>query len=349
MNRKHGLAVASTFFALCAAELLLRGPLRPELTETRDMAWQAQTRGMHIRLHQPDPRLIYVPRPNAAVEMDYGRAAFNAQQMRRSGTVPLQPERIRIAMIGDSLVWGDLLAEADTLPAQLETRMGVEVLNFGVTGYDTVQQAAWYRRHVRDFHPDVVVVVYCLNDTQIRSNPFSVYADKDERSRAQAEREWLQQVAPLRNETISVQWFRERGGPGIQLFAAVRHAFRWTRLFVLPGGYIDEYLLTARSPERFARVRGALTDLGEAIQADGARPVLVISPALYWWHRYQWDEIHDAVRAVAEDAGFEVIDPLEVWRGGDPAPYRFPGDNLHYTPYGAEQLAEIIAQRLREG
>lgn len=344
------LAMASTVASLALAEWLLAGPLRPQVTAERDAAWQDATREMHRALHQTDPELVYVPRPGARVEMDYGPAAFNTQGLREPGPVALEPgPGTRVAVLGDSLVWGELLAQSDAVPAALDRALGdgFEVLNFGVTGYATAQEAGWYRRRVRDFSPDVVVLVFCLNDFLHMSGPLHLYGSDPARAAWASERAWLDDIASLRNETISAAWLRERRGAGSQLRAAARHIVRWHRLFTLPGGYVDEIRLAAASPERAAGVRRALDQLGEDLEADGVPGVLVISPALYWWHRYQWDDVHAQVREMGEGAGFVVVDPIEGWRGDDPRPMRFDGDNLHYTAEGATRLAEVIAPTVR--
>jgi lysophospholipase L1-like esterase len=332
------LSLLSLVLSLLVAEALLRGPLRPELLQTRDADWQIRTRVLHARLHQPDPALIYTPRPGAVVEMDYGVVAVNDAGGR--GPTP----SARIAMLGDSLVWGELLAESDTISARLAGHLGEPVSNFGVTGYSTAQEAGWYVRVVRPEGPEVVVVVYCLNDMLMMSGPLHLYADRATRDAWIAERAWIEQAAPLRNESISRLWLTSRGD-GIQLLAALSHAARWLRLFTLPGGYTDEFLLAAADPGRRAATASALADLGTAIRADGAEPVLVISPALYWWHRYQWGDLHRFIAQSGADAGFSVLDPP---REGEPDDLRFPGDNLHYTPAGAEWIAARIAAFLRQ-
>ncbi|MCB9745002.1 MAG: hypothetical protein H6740_20590 [Alphaproteobacteria bacterium] len=328
-------------------ELLLGGPLRPELTDRRDAEWQAATRAMHVALHQPDPELIYAPRPGASVAMDYGEAAFNAQGLRESRDVSPRPgDRPRVIVLGDSLVWGELLAREQGLPAQLEARLEAEVLNLGVTGYDTVQEAAWYRRRGRALEPDLALLVFCLNDLLTMSGPFQVYADEGQRAAYAEERAWLEAAAPLRNESVSRLWFEARRGEGSQLLAALAHAWRWHRLFTLPGGYIDELLLSAREPARVARMRGAMSQLGADLEADGVQGVLLISPALYWWHDYKWGELHALAREAGEAAGFVVLDPITAWAGEDPTALRFPGDNLHYTPEGVARLADFSAPAL---
>ncbi|MFT5681502.1 MAG: hypothetical protein ACI8RZ_002408 [Myxococcota bacterium] len=332
------LSVVSLLIALLLAEVLLRGPLRPDLIETRDADWQIATRTLHARLHRPDPLLVYTPHPGASVEMDYGTVTVNAAGGRGAVT------SARVAMLGDSLVWGELLAEGDTLPARLAAHLGEPVSNFGVTGYDTRQEADWYVRAVRPTQPEVVVVVYCLNDMLMMSGPMHLYANPAVRQRWIDERVWIQETAPLRNESVSRLWLASRSSDGLQVLAAMAHTARWLRLFTLPGGYTDEFLLAADDPDHRQRTREALADLGARIAADGGEAVLVISPALYWWHRYQWDDLHRSVAEAGADAGFAVLDPP---REGRPDALRFAGDNLHYTPAGSDWLAGEIATFLR--
>jgi hypothetical protein len=96
-------------------------------------------------------------------------------------------------------------------------------------------------------------------------------------------------------------------------------------------------------------VRPALNALASDILADGAKPLLLISPVLEAWDDYHWGAIHEWVRETAEDAGFTVIDPLDAWRGAhDPEELRISGDNLHYDGSGNRVLGRTIADAVRE-
>jgi len=76
----------------------------------------------------------------------------------------------RIAVIGDSVTFGNAVAEADRFTEQLESllsgrlRRPVEVMNFGVGGYDTLQEVATLEDLALPFAPDLVIVGYCMND-----------------------------------------------------------------------------------------------------------------------------------------------------------------------------------------
>ncbi len=79
-----------------------------------------------------------------------------------------------MAVLGDSIAFGYWVAEEDAFARQLELLLGesrgegppVEVLNFGVPGYNLGQEIETLRSRVLAFEPDVVVLAFCLNDLE---------------------------------------------------------------------------------------------------------------------------------------------------------------------------------------
>lgn len=79
-------------------------------------------------------------------------------------------EVMRLAFLGDSFTLGVGVRDEDTFPAQVETQLSresepCEVLNFGGSGFDTADEIALMENYVLEFSPDIVVVVFFLNDT----------------------------------------------------------------------------------------------------------------------------------------------------------------------------------------
>jgi hypothetical protein len=72
------------------------------------------------------------------------------------------PEKLRIALFGDSFVHADEVNFEDTWGQILERDLfeGVEVLNFGVPGYGTDQSFLHYRELGKTFHPHIVLIGY---------------------------------------------------------------------------------------------------------------------------------------------------------------------------------------------
>lgn len=70
----------------------------------------------------------------------------------------------RIAVLGDSFVWGVGASDAELFPTLIEQAIpGSQVLNFGVSGYGPLQYHLLTDR-VLQFDPDVVVVAFCLGN-----------------------------------------------------------------------------------------------------------------------------------------------------------------------------------------
>jgi lysophospholipase L1-like esterase len=88
---------------------------------------------------------------------------------------------LRIACIGDSWTFGMNVNQDQTYPARLETLLKqqrpaseVEVMNFGVLGYSSFQGLELLKRRVLDLHPDVLVIGFGMNDSDVAG-----YRDKD--------------------------------------------------------------------------------------------------------------------------------------------------------------------------
>lgn len=96
------------------------------------------------------------------------------------------PNTYRIAMLGDSVLFGHGVADHDVVSYQLEHLLNrtakqrrFEVLNFGVSGFGTAEELVAYEKIVRPYNPDAVVVFYFSNDVgnTIVSGLFKVGAD----------------------------------------------------------------------------------------------------------------------------------------------------------------------------
>lgn len=345
------LALVSIVIALAAAEAIFRMRLAADdAPDGGDDEWRMRYRRMNETLYRrsDDPELVYEPVPSSSIEMEYGIASFNAASMRDDREHPETPSGPRLALVGDSLVWSEFVALEDSLGRRTEEALGDrwDVLDFGVTGYDTAQETRWYERNVRPFAPSVTAVVWCMNDMMIMSGPFERYANDEEHARKRAQERLIDREAPVRRETIDgVLAERERDAPIKVLARALGLFERWR----FDSSYTDEYLVMFRQRDRRARTRRALSRLGRAIRADHGRPVLVISPVLESWDDYHWAAIHRFVRDAGEHAGFDVVDPLDEWREcHDPEELRIGGDNLHYSPNGLRILGDTIARAIEE-
>lgn len=90
-------------------------------------------------------------------------------RFRRSKPVPQKPIRtFRIMVVGDSLTYGYGIDQKFTYANVIQEELGkdynVEVINLGVTGYQSQNILAVIRRFLPRYHPDFVIYGVCLND-----------------------------------------------------------------------------------------------------------------------------------------------------------------------------------------
>jgi lysophospholipase L1-like esterase len=110
-----------------------------------------------------DPLLGWSPRPLGSTPL----YRANAAGLRADREYPLEPPpgAFRVAAFGDSFVHGDEVAFADTWGQQLEAEMaGLELINFGVSGYGVDQALLRYQSVGRRYGARVVLIGFMTED-----------------------------------------------------------------------------------------------------------------------------------------------------------------------------------------
>lgn len=189
MPHKHHLVIktllvtSSLLVAVACCELFLRIAVRLDLLEKKHGFAQFMKKNQIATLHMTgsnahlfrftdDTELGWEPIPQA----EYNHIRINSAGF-RGPEYALQPANntVRVAVIGDSETFCQSLEEELTFTARLEYELNrkqhkhFEVLNFGVPGYDTSQEAALLRKKVLRFHPDIVLLNYVFNDPAIEN------------------------------------------------------------------------------------------------------------------------------------------------------------------------------------
>ena len=320
-----------------------------------------------------NPRLVFEPVPGMVVEGEAGLweawsgAANRLGYRDRDRPVEKPPSVFRIVVLGDSIAagWG-IERTVDAFPARLERRLNapedgggeagprVEVLNFGVAGYNAAQAVETLADRALAFEPDLVLLAYCLNDRR-EPDPRIVAALAEEAARPAA-------VEPSRLAS------------GLRRLALRSALWRWLRFVVLaepvevrgaPGAGFDP---EARPPDpdevrdRFAdgapvsgpaMVEAALERLAELAEGEGGERrfevAVAVFPYLRGLFRDRFPDHHEHVAALAARHGFLVIDLRSPFRecvaaADDPIAL----DSYHPTELGHRCAAEAIAGRLVE-
>lgn len=124
-------------------------------------------------LHQysSDPELVYELKPSFTLNDGRHNIKTNSTGQ-RDREYPLEvPEgTFRIAVLGDSVTFGENISSADKLFTEIvekrfeDENLPVEVINFSAVGYNSSQEHRLLDQKVLQFNPDLVLVAVCLND-----------------------------------------------------------------------------------------------------------------------------------------------------------------------------------------
>jgi lysophospholipase L1-like esterase len=286
-----------------------------------------------------NPRLRFELRPGSEVraEVEY---RVNAEGLRGRETTVEKPAGVRrVAVLGDSIAFGYWVSEEDGFPRQLEAMLNelgpagerVEVLDFGVPGYNLDQEIEALRAKALAFEPDVVVVAFCLNDLEgIFSYELGLVQDRAARGRS-----WLGRLREgLLGRSLLFAWFEYR----LSELAA-------RRSFVRARNPLDGPLYAEAVDQQRAVLEGKFAVLRALLGSRGIPGVVVVFPVLgVRWERYPYRELHHAVALAAEGVGLAVVDALDCYSAYDFRQLRV--DVVHPSPLGHRVAAHAVRDAL---
>lgn len=126
--------------------------------------------------YRPDPALIFTLQPNQRGFSADKEILINERGL-RGPVVPYErvPGTKRILLLGDSLAFGFGVRDDEVVSERIRVLLdGVgirsEVINTGVSSYNTEQEVAYYEREGHRYAPDVVIVGVCWNDLNDKSD-----------------------------------------------------------------------------------------------------------------------------------------------------------------------------------
>lgn len=131
-----------------------------------------------VQLKRPvaDQQLSFSHAPNRSAFLMGVPVSINSQGLRDREFALEKPAGVyRIMMLGDSTTFGWGVKEEDTAAKFLERKLNehlpagynrVEVMNTGVGNYDTVQEVRYYEAIGWKYQPDLVILVFFINDPE---------------------------------------------------------------------------------------------------------------------------------------------------------------------------------------
>ena len=164
--------VITILFGCIAMEVALRVIFAHSLDFSMEM-WKYA-----VKLKRPvaNPDLSFAHAPNRSAFLMGVPVSINSEGLRdREFSLEKPPGVYRVMMLGDSTTLGWGVRQEDTAAKLLERKLNealppgfnhVEVINTGVGNYDTVQEVTYYETIGWKYHPDLVVLVFFINDPE---------------------------------------------------------------------------------------------------------------------------------------------------------------------------------------
>lgn len=272
----------------------------------------------------------------------------------------------RIALVGDSYTFGEVVRYEDTWAYRMQQRLGprCQVLNFGVGGYGVDQMYLRYLKDVRPWHPDLVLFGFIDHDV-IRSMAiyiFLMFPDggmpfaKPRFILKDGELEVLNRPLPSIPQMLAEPSIRNL--PFIEYDVNYRET-EWDRPawkhFNLSYAFrflISLYPLHERERPQIADIetervnRKIFEEFVHAVRSDGATPLIAYLPTDTDFPIPSWEHIglkilreaglshHDLRRCVGATDVSKLFNPREI--GG------------HYSPLGNQVVSDCLFQQVRE-
>lgn len=324
--KKIGLTLACLCIALLGVEAWFRfvHPIEFMRIQTMDPKSRDGWYGM-IHRKSSTPGLAYELVPNLDQDSVGAHVKTNSLGMRDDEPLPRStPGLFRILAVGDSVTFGWRVPVEANFCSLLEQQLAAqplgarrfEVLNTGVSGYSSQDEAAAFEGKWLALEPDLVLLCYCMNDPEIVPHQ------------------------PLQRFFIAPSWW--------QYSSALRYIVQRAegrKVRELGGGNYFRYLHAPSEPA-WKSVEAAFARIAGRSREKHIRVVLAIFPMFSPdpWTDYPFVAQHAQVAKEGERNGFLVLDLLPRFEREDPASLLIDRDDSHPNA-GGHQIAASEMQR----
>ncbi len=263
--------------------------------------------------------------PSQAPGTTYGRpVARNADGFRdHAFAMPKPAGTYRILVLGDSFTWGVGLDVEETVPKLLEAELAgqaagpVEVVNASQSGTNTVEQWMLLRERGMKYQPDLVLLLYNLNDIEyIPHLSPEPYEDKaptpvveidpgEDLTQYSRERGLRGFILRIERHSVFVRFLVPRVGTLLRRMGLIESVeFSWVeKLF---QGYTDD------NPGWLESKR-ALREIAALCRAAGCRFVVGVYPLFVELDQYKGKHVHRTIVDFCREDGIRAVDLLPVF------------------------------------
>ena len=282
--------------SLLFVALLLEGALRIAFYHSKDFSMEMWKYAVQMKSSVANPKLSFAHRPNSRAFLMGVDVSINSQGLRDYEYPLVKPPGVyRVMLLGDSTTLGWGVPFNETTAKILERELNAEhipgyqrfeAINAGVGNYDTVQEVTYYETRGTAFHPDLVVLVYFINDPE----PVPV-----ERKGFFVDRSYL--IA----------------------FAVNRFDGVLRRIGTLPDRNKYYTSLYNENLPGFQACKDALIELANTTRSNNTKLLVAILPELHQINdNYPFTEAHQKIKDVLAAEHVPVLDLIEGLRNHGP-------------------------------
>jgi lysophospholipase L1-like esterase len=163
-------------FAILLGCVAMEVALRVIFAHSLDFSMEMWKYAVELKRPVANPDLSFAHAPNRSAFLMGVPVSINSEGLRdREFSFEKPPDVYRAMMLGDSTTFGWGVKGEDTAAKFLERKLNAnlpagynraEVMNAGVGNYDTVQEVTYYETIGWKYHPDLVVLVFFINDPE---------------------------------------------------------------------------------------------------------------------------------------------------------------------------------------
>ena len=264
----------------------------------------------------------------------------NAHGLRGREVPPKQPGEVRVLALGDSLIYGQGVAEDETLPHYLEQHLRSDdeaarawrVINAGHRGYETLQELRLLNELGPDLELDVVVLFWFWNDF--------LWNDIDGAYERLSQKGVVAYDTGAKLEGLAwLGWQAKQLLRRSALVMAIHDRSRASQATPYGREFFEKGLV---------RLRQHLTWLIASAEQLGCEPVMVVIPDANRLRRpFFTDWVDQAAFELAQELELEVFaleEPLRALHEGRGSAPVIPYDG-HYLPEANEAMARFLSER----
>lgn len=278
----------------------------------------------------PGSGRVYGLRPGIAPPIGINSLGFRGPDVSRAKPAGV----FRILMLGDSITYGNSVQWDQTFSWRLEeqlnrrdTGLRFEVLNLGVSGYNTRQELAALRELGLQLDPDLIVLNVCLNDSDPEKEMYGIAL----KNRTQI-RSWSDiNIRTIVDSSYLLTLTKHELIGLLQGSATSLKALNSPRLF----------LDTRVGETAWAEMKAAMREMHALARAARIPMAAVIYP-----YSSQL-ELSDEERVPQQDLlrffralGVPAMEPIPAYRGAEQS--MFVDGYIHLSPLGHERVARAI-------